>query len=80
MPLDGEYLPAPEWFMLIFFVPFIYFKNRIAPVLGLYLPFALFLTLALLPYFLAKRGVGRFPCWRQAHESATSRWRTSAHL
>lgn len=54
MPLEGEFIPTPEWFALVFYVPFIYFKNQIAPLLGLYLPLILFLALALLPFYFGK--------------------------
>ena len=58
MPLDGTYIPAPEWFILILFVPFMYFKGVMGPVLGVLLPFLLFLTLTLLPYVFATRKPG----------------------
>jgi len=51
MPLEGVGIPAPEWFFLILLLPFMYFKDAMAPFLGLYLPFVLFLLLAFLPYF-----------------------------
>ena len=53
MPLDGTYIPAPEWFILILFVPFMYFKGAMGPVLGVLAPFVLFLALMLLPYVFA---------------------------
>ena len=52
MPLEGVNIPAPEWFFLILLLPFLYFKGAMAPFLGLYLPFILFLALAFLPYYL----------------------------
>lgn len=55
MPLEGAYIPTPEWFFLIFLVPFMHFKNVVGPFLGLYLAFALYLGLTFLPYFF-KRG------------------------
>lgn len=51
MPLEGAYLPTAEWFILIFYVPYMHFKGFMAPLLGLYIPFFIFLTLAFLPYF-----------------------------
>ncbi len=54
MPLEGAFIPAPEWFVLIFLVPFMYFKNALAPFLGLYLALALYLALIFLPYMLGR--------------------------
>ena len=52
MPLDGENLPVAEWFILIFYVPYFYFKGFIATSLGFYIPLIIFLVLAIFPYFL----------------------------
>lgn len=51
-PFNGTYIPAPEWFFLILLLPFMYFKDFMAPFLGLYLPLITFLALAFLPYYL----------------------------
>lgn len=51
MPLEGANIPAPEWFYLIFLLPFMYFKESIATFFVLYLPLVLFLVLTVLPYF-----------------------------
>ena len=57
MPLAGEGIPMAEWFVLIFYAPYLYFKGFAATFFGFYLPLALFLILAGLPYFLrAKAG------------------------
>lgn len=50
MPLDGEGIPTAEWFILIFYVPYLYFKGQAATLFGFYLPLAAFLALAMLPY------------------------------
>jgi len=55
MPLEGAFIPTPEWFFLILLKPFMHFKGFMAPFLGLYLPFILFLLLAFLPYYLKDR-------------------------
>jgi len=55
MPLEGTYIPAPEWFVLIFFVPYMHFKGFMATFLSFYLPFIVFLTLAIFPYYLRRR-------------------------
>lgn len=55
MPLDGVNIPAPEWFFLILLLPFLHFDGVMAPFLGLYLPFILFLALAFLPYYLKRK-------------------------
>ena len=51
MPLEGENLPTAEWFILIFYIPYLYFKGFMATLLGFYIPLALFLALAIFPYF-----------------------------
>jgi len=58
MPLEGAYLPTVEWFILILYVPYLHVQGFLAPLLGLYLPFLLFLSLAFLPYFVRSREVG----------------------
>ena len=50
MPLEGTYIPMPEWFILIFFVPFMHYEGLMASFFSLYLPFIIFLLIALLPY------------------------------
>jgi len=58
MPLEGAYLPTVEWFILILYVPYLHLKGFMAPLLGLYLPFLIFLSLAFLPYFVRSREAG----------------------
>lgn len=59
MPLDGENIPTAEWFILIFYVPYLYFKGFMATLFGFYIPFILFLVLAIFPYYLrAKKSKG----------------------
>ncbi len=53
LPTEGANIPTPEWFILILMLPFMHFKGTTAPFLGLYLPFAIFLALAFLPYYLS---------------------------
>lgn len=55
MPLEGEYLPTAEWFILIFYVPYLYFNGFMATLFGFYIPVILFLVLAIFPYFLKTR-------------------------
>ena len=59
MPLEGTDIPAPEWFYLILLRPFMHFKGQMAPFLGIYLPFALFLAVMALPYFFKGREKSR---------------------
>jgi quinol-cytochrome oxidoreductase complex cytochrome b subunit len=70
MPLEGTHIPAPEWFVLILLVPFMYFKGVMGPVLGLLVPGVLFLALALLPYFFRDRPNGA----DQQRPSGISSW------
>jgi hypothetical protein len=55
MPLEGAFIPTPEWIILFLLVPFMHFKGFMAPFLGLYLPLVIFLLLATLPYLLKNR-------------------------
>ena len=55
MPLEGTYIPTPEWFILVFFVPFMHYEGFMASFLSLYLPFIVFLLIALLPYYLRRK-------------------------
>lgn len=52
MPLEGEGIPTAEWFVLVFYVPYLYFKGFMATLLGFYVPMAVFLALAVFPFFL----------------------------
>ncbi|MBI3148165.1 MAG: cytochrome b N-terminal domain-containing protein [Betaproteobacteria bacterium] len=54
MPLEGEGIPTAEWFILIFYAPYLYFKGFWATFFGFYVPLAILLVLAGLPYFLPK--------------------------
>ena len=55
LPFEGVNIPAPEWFLLILLLPFMYFKGTMAVFLGLYLPFLVFLVLAFGPYLVGKK-------------------------
>jgi len=55
MPLEGENIPTAEWFILIFYVPYLYFKGFMATLLGFYIPLVIFVVLAIFPYYLKSR-------------------------
>ncbi|MDE2117384.1 MAG: cytochrome b N-terminal domain-containing protein [Betaproteobacteria bacterium] len=55
MPLDGENIPTAEWFILIFYVPYLYFKGFMATLFAFYIPVIIFLVLAIFPYFTRRR-------------------------
>lgn len=55
MPLDAENLPTAEWFILIFYVPYLHVKGFMATLYGFYIPLIIFLALAIFPYFLKER-------------------------
>ena len=55
MPLEGENIPTAEWFILMFYVPYLYFKGFMATLFAFYIPVAIFLVLAMFPYFLGTR-------------------------
>lgn len=67
MPLDGENLPTAEWFILIFYVPYLYVKGFLATLFGFYIPLIIFLALAMFPYFL--RAATRKERKHDAHET-----------
>ena len=52
MPLEGENIPTAEWFILMFYVPYLYFKGFMATLFAFYIPVVIFLVLAIFPYFL----------------------------
>ncbi len=55
MPMEGVNIPTPEWLVLILLLPFKYFKGFLAPFLGLFLPFIIFVALAFLPYYFNRK-------------------------
>ncbi|MDX8403282.1 MAG: cytochrome b N-terminal domain-containing protein [Mariprofundaceae bacterium] len=57
MPLEGAYIPTAEWFVLIFYVPYMHVKGFVAPLLGLYIPFIIFMGLAFLPYLFGNKAI-----------------------
>lgn len=50
-PLEGEYIPAPEWYFLIILLPLLHFKGNLIPILSIYTPLLLFVAFTLLPYY-----------------------------
>ncbi|MDH4215523.1 MAG: cytochrome b N-terminal domain-containing protein [Gallionella sp.] len=57
MPLEGENLPTAEWFVLIFYVPYLYFKGFAATLFAFYIPLIIFLVLAIFPYYLKAKKI-----------------------
>lgn len=51
-PLEGRYIPTPEWYPLIILLPFLHLKGSWIPILSIYLPILLFIAFAFLPYYL----------------------------
>ena len=91
MPLEGENIPTAEWFILIFYVPYLYFKGFMATLFGFYIPLVVFLVLAIFPYISAgkKARVHRAkemlpaPCLAEGFsgtEPMQKRWVSSALL
>src|SRR3989338_2351198 len=74
MPLEGEYMPTAEWFILIFYVPYLYFKGFMAALFSIYIPVIIFLVLALFPYFLKESTFRE----RRRHEADTRQVTASA--
>lgn len=55
LPLEGAYIPAPEWFALIFYVPYMHFKGFTIPLLNFYIPLIIFIVLVALPYVIKRK-------------------------
>ncbi len=55
LPLEGRFVPMPEWYALALYVPFRYFDGPIAVALGLYLPLGLFIVVTIAPFFLKRK-------------------------
>ncbi len=58
MPLEGEYIPAPEWWALLILLPFMYLEGILVPALSFLLPLVVWTVAALLPYLLARKESG----------------------
>ncbi len=58
MPLDGDWVLAPEWYFLTVLLPFMYLKGIWLPVLSLALPLLLFFATAFMPYYLKSKNQG----------------------
>lgn len=54
-PLDGTYIPTIEWFLLVFWLPFMHLKGQLAPLLSFYLPLLVFLGVTFLPFYFKSR-------------------------
>src|SRR3989338_6288436 len=68
MPLEGENLPTAEWFILIFYVPYLYVKGFMATLYGFYIQLIIFLALAIFPYFLrGRKGKSDKPAQQEHH-------------
>jgi len=53
MPLEGAWVPAPEWYFLTVLLPYMYIRSGIwIPILSFFLPLALFFGVAFMPYYL----------------------------
>ena len=53
MPLEGQWVPAPEWYFLTVLLPYMYIRSGIwIPILSFFLPLALFFGVAFMPYYL----------------------------
>ncbi|VAX25501.1 hypothetical protein MNBD_NITROSPINAE02-1182 [hydrothermal vent metagenome] len=55
LPMEGEYIPAPEWFFVTFLLPYWYFPPREWALYLFWIPFILFVTAFALPFINKKR-------------------------
>ncbi|MBF0292894.1 MAG: cytochrome b N-terminal domain-containing protein [Nitrospinae bacterium] len=55
LPMDGQFIPAPEWFFVTFLLPYWYFPARVIPVYLFWLPLIFFAALIALPYLNKRR-------------------------
>jgi len=49
-PMDGQYIPAPEWYFVTFLLPFWYFFPKHWPIYLFWIPFILFAVVFALPF------------------------------
>ncbi|MDH5541664.1 MAG: cytochrome b N-terminal domain-containing protein [Nitrospinota bacterium] len=49
-PMDGQYIPAPEWFFVTFLLPYWYFPPREWSLYLFWVPFIILVVFFLLPY------------------------------
>jgi quinol-cytochrome oxidoreductase complex cytochrome b subunit len=54
MPLDGAFIPVPEWIALTLLLPFMYLKGNVVFIIGVLVPIIIFLGFAFLPYYIRK--------------------------
>ncbi len=52
LPLEGAYIPEPEWWGLLILLPFLYFKGFPVTLLSFILPVVIIIVVAFLPYYL----------------------------
>ncbi len=71
LPLEGAFIPVPEWWALLILLPFFYFKGFLVPFLSFFLPLAVLIAAAFLPYYL--RG-GEFSEEREARTEGAGLW------
>lgn len=55
LPLEGRFIPGPEWFFVVLLTPFMYLKGVMVPLFSIYIPFTIFTLLTFLPYYLKKK-------------------------
>ncbi len=49
LPMDGQYIPAPEWWVIIFYLPYWYFPSNKWPIYLFWIPVLLIVVLFILP-------------------------------
>ncbi len=60
MPLEGRFIPAPEWFFVTFLLPFWKFHKYTVPTFTFYIPLAIIALMFALPYLHRKKFVQGF--------------------
>jgi hypothetical protein len=51
LPMEGLYVPAPEWYFVTFLLPYWYFPPREWTIYLFWIPFLFFLVILALPFF-----------------------------
>lgn len=51
LPMDGQYVPAPEWYFVTFLLPYWYFPPREWSIYLFWIPFIFLLAILALPFF-----------------------------
>jgi quinol-cytochrome oxidoreductase complex cytochrome b subunit len=55
VPMEGQYIPAPEWYFVTFLLPYWYLRAKVVPYYVFWAPLIFFTVLIALPYLNKRR-------------------------